>query len=158
MVWALYRRFILWWVSILLLATGPVWAGYFGLINTIWVTDHTYITSIIAGIFIFRNLQIGWYTYKSIDEDWAYDNHDKLKKHKDSAWFMSGQILALGMLGTVIGMIHMLTSVSGPTGDSAQLQTMITGLFGAMGMALYTNAVGLFCSLVLKQQIKYICE
>lgn len=145
-----HSKFIAWWVSVLMIATGVFWAGYFGLVHTIWEADETYITSIIAIIFVLSNLYLG------IAAFWADDpfvaSEDWFKNRMQTLWFLSEQIMALGMLGTVIGLIMMLANNFVGSGDAA-MQTMLAGMWKSMGLALYTNAVGLLCSIALKVQV-----
>lgn len=148
-----YSKFLAWWVSILLLATGVFWAGYFGFIYEIWVSDITYITSIIAAVFILINAFLGWISFKVRDPDYVDSNRELVKNRLETVWFTSEQIMALGMLGTVIGLIHMLAAnFIGANGD-ANMQMLLGDMWKAMGLALYTNAVGLICSIALKVQV-----
>jgi len=150
-----YSKFIAWWVSILLIATGLFWAGYFGLVQKVWETDVTMITTLIALIFIVVNLPLGWASYKLSDPSYKVLHRGKLDRLLDTCWFTSEQLMALGMLGTVIGLIHMLAAnFIGVGGDG--MQGMLSEMWKAMGLALYTNAVGLICSIVLKVQVYFI--
>lgn len=144
-----HAKFIAWWVSVLLMATGVFWASYFGLIQAMWIADETYITSLIAAIFVVTNVYLGiaayWAGYPIVTyEDW-------FRNRLQTTWFISEQLMALGMLGTVIGLIMMLANnfVAGDAG----MQNMLAGMWKSMGLALYTNAVGLVCSIVLKIQV-----
>lgn len=144
-----HTKFIAWWVSILLLATGVFWAGYFGLIQAMWEADETYITSIIAVAFVVTNIYLGiaayWAGYPAVTyEGW-------FRNRLQTTWFVSEQLMALGMLGTVIGLIMMLANNF--VGGAGDMQNMLGGMWKSMGLALYTNAVGLVCSIVLKVQV-----
>lgn len=146
-----HAKFIAWWVSILLVATGVFWSGYFGLIEKIWIADETYITSIIALSFVLTNVYLG------IAAFWADDpfvtSEDWFRDRMQTVWFVSEQLMALGMLGTVIGLIMMLANnFVGDAGGTA-MQSMLAAMWKSMGLALYTNAVGLVCSIMLKIQV-----
>lgn len=153
-----HKRFILWWVSVLLVSTFVFWAYYFGLINTIWVSDTTKITSIIAVLFTITNLVLGWLAYKASDPFFVSTRRPLLEKITDYCWFISEQIMALGMLGTVIGLIHMLEGnvIGSNLNDMSNVQKMLGSMWSAMGLALYTNAVGLLFSIILKMQVYFI--
>lgn len=144
-----HTKFIAWWVSVLLMATGIFWAGYFGLIQAMWHADETYITSIIAAAFVVMNMYLGiaayWADYPAV----TYENW--FRNRLQTTWFVSEQLMALGMLGTVIGLILMLANNF--VGGAADMQGMLGGMWKSMGLALYTNAVGLVCSIVLKVQV-----
>jgi hypothetical protein len=149
-----YFKFISWWVSVLLMLTVVFWSYYFGLVSKIWASDVTMITSIIAGIFLFVNIfSISRLSLQVADDDYVLRNHKTLLDKFESIWFISEQLMALGMLGTVIGLIHMLAnSFVGTAGDAA-MQTLLSNMWASMGLALYTNAVGLIASIVLKVQV-----
>lgn len=147
-----YKNFIIWWVSILLLATGTFWANHFGLINEIWINDVTYITSAIAVVFILFNIALGWITFKSSDPSFLLSHKTPVTRVYDMGWFLSEIMMALGMFGTVIGLILMLSN-SFIGSDPTQMQSQLGSMWEHMGLALYTNAVGIIASIVLKLQI-----
>lgn len=149
-----YSKFVFWWVSVLLILTATFWSYYFGFIQTIWENDITYITSIIAAIFIAANIPLGWASYK-IGKDRKFYKQ-KINKILETCWFTSEQLMALGMLGTVIGLIHMLAVNFVGIGSDVGMQGMLGDMWKAMGLALYTNAVGLVCSIILKVQVYFI--
>jgi hypothetical protein len=77
---------------------------------------------------------------------------DFTNKLVDTCWFLSEQMLALGMLGTVIGFIYLLTSgiTSASVSDPASLATLLGNMSVGLGIALYTNATGILSSLITK--------
>lgn len=157
MILSNYKRFIFWWVSVLLVATSIFWANYFGLVNTIWASDSTKITSVIVVLFTITNLALGWLAWKASDPIFMSTKRYILEKITDYSWFMSEMLMALGMLGTVIGLIHMLeVNAISNIKDSNAIQGMLGGMWKAMGLALYTNAVGLLFSIILKFQVYFI--
>lgn len=149
-----YKNFIIWWVSILLVATGTFWATHFGLVQEIWNNDVTYITSAIAIVFILFNIALGWITYKTSDPSFLLEKKKTIVSTYDMGWFLSEIMMALGMFGTVIGLILML-STSFVGSDPSQMQGQLSEMWKHMGLALYTNAVGIIASIVLKIQIFY---
>lgn len=152
----LKKKFYQWWVSVLLIATIIFWFYYLGIVSKIYKIDETMLTSVIMIIFVVFNAVLGWIAYRL--DDPTYTNRAKLIKAADNCWFMSEQMLALGMLGTVIGLINMLNTglVSSEIQNIENLQGMIMGMWKHMGLALYTNAVGLATSIVFKKQIQFI--
>lgn len=152
-----YKRFIFWWVSVLLVATSIFWANYFGVVETIWNSDSTRITSIILVLFTITNLVLGWLAWKASDPFFVSVHRKILEKITDYSWFMSEMLMALGMFGTVVGLIHMLEiNTVNNLKDSNAIQGMLGGMWKAMGLALYTNAVGLLFSIILKFQVYFI--
>lgn len=68
-------------------------------------------------------------------------------------WFASDLCLSIGMMGTVIGFIMMLSGFATvDVADMTTVQDMIKGLGGGMSTALYTTLVGLVSSALLKIQ------
>lgn len=153
----IYKRFIFWWVSVLLIATSLFWANYFGLVHTIWASDTTKITSIILALFTITNVALGWLAWKASDPIFVSTKIYILEKITDYSWFMSEMLMALGMFGTVVGLIHMLeANTVSNTQDTSAIQGMLAGMWKAMGLALYTNAVGLLFSIILKFQVYFV--
>jgi biopolymer transport protein ExbB/TolQ len=75
------------------------------------------------------------------------------KKGHESAWFMVDLLIKLGLLGTIIGFILMLGTVSqADTLDIQTMQTVLKDMSGGMGTALYTTLLGLSTSVLLSGQ------
>lgn len=137
-----YKQFYIWWVVNLAVATGVYWAWYTGIVATIWNDDVTMITSGLAAMYVLTTTLIGYVAYTK----------DFTSKIVDACWFLSEQMLALGMLGTVIGFIYLLTTgiSSASVTDPTSLATLLANMSVGLGIALYTNAVGIIGSLVTK--------
>lgn len=138
----LFKPFYIWWVTNLAVASGVFWAWYHGIISKIWHDDVTMITTVLAVLYIITTLLIGYV---------AYTKNFK-SKIVDACWFLSEQMLALGMLGTVVGFIYLLTSgiTSASVTDPASLATLLANMSVGLGIALYTNATGILSSLITK--------
>ena len=136
------KSFYIWWITNLAVASGVFWAYHQGIIQKIWHDDVTMITSALAILYIVTTCIIGYVAYT--------------KKYKsklvDACWFLSEQMLALGMLGTVIGFIYLLSSgiTSASVTDPTSLATLLANMSVGLGIALYTNAVGILASLISK--------
>ena len=75
------------------------------------------------------------------------------KKGHEWAWFLVDLLIKLGLLGTIIGFILMLSSVSqADTLDIQAMQIVLKDMSGGMGTALYTTLLGLSTSLLLSGQ------
>lgn len=135
--------------------TGIFWSLHYGLVQLVWETDITFITSIITTIFLAASCSLGWIAYKQSDPAFAAANKGTISKVYDTSWFLSEILMALGMLGTVIGLIYMLaTSFIGS--DQSQMQSQLGEMWQHMGLALYTNAVGIVASIILKLQVYFV--
>lgn len=148
------KKFYMWWLSILLTATILFWTHYMGFIAKIWHTDITMLSSVIAFTFIVANFKLGWISYHL---DSGSVSNTQLVKETNTVWFLSEIVMAIGMLGTVIGLIHMLAAnFVGDTANTNALQGILGNMWQSMGLALYVNAVGLVASIVLKLQVHFI--
>ena len=118
------KPFYIWWVTNLAVITGVFWAWYHGIVATIWQDDVTMITTALSVMFVLTNILVGYVAYTK----------DFSSKIVDACWFLSEQMLALGMLGTVVGFIYLLTtgissaSVTDPTSLATLLASMSVGL------------------------------
>lgn len=136
------KPFYIWWVTNLVVASGIFWAWHKGIITEIWHDDVTMITSLLAILYVFTTILIGYIAYTK----------DFTSKIVDACWFLSEQMLALGMLGTVIGFIYLLTSgiTNASVTDPASLAALLANMSVGLGIALYTNATGILSSLITK--------
>lgn len=139
----------------MMLATGVFWAYYFGVVSQIWHDDKTKLTSLIALIFLSANIVLGHTAYKIADSNYVKTYKEKILKRLNGFWFISEQLMALGMLGTVIGLVLMLSSnfVGNDLQNSNAMQALLGNMWKSMGLALYANAVGLVASIALKMQV-----
>lgn len=137
-----FKPFYIWWVTNLFVITGIYWAWHHGIVATIWQDDVTMITSALSVMFVITNILVGYIAYTK----------DFTNKLVDACWFLSEQMLALGMLGTVIGFIYLLSSgiSSASVTDPTSLATLLANMSVGLGIALYTNAVGILASLITK--------
>ena len=68
-------------------------------------------------------------------------------------WFASDFCLSIGMIGTVIGFIMMLSGLAQvDVSDINTVQGLIKNLGSGMSTALYSTLTGLVCSSLLKVQ------
>lgn len=77
----------------------------------------------------------------------------QLRGQHEVGWFITGALIKLGMLGTVIGFVMMLGSMTHLNSlDIAQVQTLMSAMTQGMKIALNTTIVGLVGSLLLGLQ------
>lgn len=136
------KPFYIWWITNLAVITGVFWAWHHGIVATIWQDDVTMITTALSVMFVLTNILVGYVAYTK----------DFSSKIVDACWFLSEQMLALGMLGTVVGFIYLLTTgiSSASVTDPTSLATLLASMSVGLGIALYTNAVGILASLITK--------
>jgi hypothetical protein len=120
--------------------------------NYIWEMDRTKLSFVIMIFYLLGTMYMGCRIYKREANIGPAINHGKT----NGIWFVADQFLSLGMIGTVIGFIIMLTSIfSVDLSDSGNYSILITNMLVGMGTALWTTLVGLITSMMLKNQIVY---
>ena len=139
-----------WWTAIVLLAVS-VFAGqwYFEIVNFVLDNDSTYLSLGIFGLFVATSTVVGYWCYQ-------VQNGNTIKEATiNPVWFISDLLMSLGMVGTLLGFLMVLTSSfqNIDVSDLDAMQTVIGQLAAGMGIALLTSLVGLVSSLSLKIQL-----
>ena len=126
------QKFIMWWIIVNIQTTIISVAYYFGFFDSLYTNDITHLGFVLVGLYFVTTAWIGRITAK------------KTSKGIDVGWFISEMCLMIGMIGTVIGFIAMLSIFL--TGldmtNTASLIQAISGMGAGMGTALYTTLVG----------------
>jgi hypothetical protein len=94
-------------------------------------------------------------TYKSSKNPPITEHEISEYAHKNEmGWFASDIFLTIGMIGTVMGFIYMLSTSFAEisTANVVTLKTAMSKMSMGMGAALYTTAAGLICGTILKIQ------
>lgn len=144
-----YNMFLRWWLITALTASVAVAFWAVGWLKSIYVADVTYLTFLISWIYIIFTVRCGIACRR-------FDKRKKLftiPRLIESGWFASDQLLSIGMVGTVIGFIMMLSSFSTlDFEDVSTAQDLMMNLGSGMGTALSTTLLGLVGSVLLKVQ------
>ena len=116
---------------------------YFGILHELYQTDFTKLSWVIIAIFFIMSTTLG------------YKLHKKNLAITDFEWFVAESMLSIGMVGTVIGFIYMLTTIF--TGLDVQqiatVQQALSDMATGMGTALWTTLIGLIFSIIYKTQL-----
>ena len=81
----------------------------------------------------------------------------KLNGPHELGWFLADIMLKLGLLGTIVGFILMLSSVAQTsTIDANTMQNILRQMSGGMGTALYTTLAGLLGSVTMAVQYQML--
>lgn len=140
-----------WWTSIVLVT---VITGLFeynlGIYEFVLENDPTYITFAIAFCFTLTTLAIGWCTYK-VQFRSLKPNENQLSP----LWFSADAVMSIGMVGTLLGFLMVLTSTFQDidTSSAEAMKEVIGQLAAGMGTALLTSLAGLIASIILKLQL-----
>lgn len=140
--------FLRWWILMVLLIVGSIIAIDHGLLTKLINADLTRISFIIFALFMVYSIHVGCATYRACKG--SLDQNSVL----NSVWFISDQVFTLGMIGTIIGFIYMLSTnlYTVDISNQATLRSVMLQMGAGMGTALYTTASGLVCGLLLKVQ------
>lgn len=144
------KKFLEWWILLLIQASGLGICYYFDLIHWAWANDATKISFLIVLIWLVFTIKCGFEAYQ-LDKRILY--LDEINQKFESGWFASDQCLTLGMLGTVIGFLLMMGSLNIDTTDVKAIQEMLKTMSLGMATALITTAVGMIFGNLIKLQL-----
>lgn len=91
---------------------------------------------------------------RPIDQSLLLDSFEgELRRGHHFGWFVADLLLTLGLLGTVVGFILMLTPISGLNSDDhGAIRHALSAMGGGMAVALYTTLAGLIGGTLLRIQ------
>ena len=137
-----------WWLLFCISIAAVFTAHTFGFTQALIENDVTRLSFVILTVYLVGSIFVGWATYKQ-------QNNNNIIWHTNIGWFASESMLALGMIGTVIGFILMLGNSfeSLNVSDTTSVKDALTDMALGMSTALYTTLVGLCCSQALKVQL-----
>ena len=140
--------FLRWWLLFCTSCAALFTAYSFGFIDALIAKDITRLSFVILGVFFSGSIFVGWLTYKR-------SRGKSVEAGTNIGWFITELLLALGMIGTVIGFILMLggSFESLNIADTGSVKTALTDMAIGMSTALYTTLVGMVCSQILKVQL-----
>lgn len=146
-----------WWLIFTLIVLGSIFTGSIGLYGEIWRKDASYLSCTILAIFYAGTIFCGW-TVAKFSTD-TTNRHlttlewQQFERFEEIGWFISELCLTLGMLGTIIGFVMMLSGFESLDISKQQtIQGLLAQLGNSMATALYTTLVGLVCGCLLKMQ------
>ena len=140
--------FLRWWL-LFCTSIAVMFIGHaFGFTQALLNNDMKRLSFVIITLFFGSSIFVGYETYKK-------SKGKSVESGTNIAWFVTEMMLALGMIGTVIGFILMLGSSfeSLNVSDTTSVKTALTDMALGMSTALYTTLVGLVCSQALKVQL-----
>ena len=141
---------VLWFLGFFCVSCGIELSYYYGVLQHIYNSDITKITSLICIIFAWQSSVCGISLWNVLQRN----NHQDIgQKRVESGWLWSDVVLSLGMIGTVIGFMVMLTGFSGVDfSNTDAIQGLISQIGYGMSTSLSTTLVGLIASVILKLQ------
>jgi len=149
-----YIPFLKWWLLFTVICVVAIFVQYAGFYSLLWEKDSSYLSWGIFCIFAFFSIVCGSYifsTCKSPPKD--EESFEDCLRQEEVGWFFSEFCLTLGMIGTIVGFIFMLSGFEGiDTSKPQTVQLLLSDLGKSMATALYTTLVGLICGSLLKIQ------
>jgi uncharacterized membrane protein len=144
------RPVVLYFVGVFVAGIGIEISYVTGILETLYYNDVTKLSVLMVAILL-------WQSYSCLSE--VKNQCEPIVNDKDTdrilerGWFLSDVLLSLGMVGTVIGFIAMLTGfIDIDFSDAESVQGLIAQLGYGMSTALTTTLVGLISSIILKIQ------
>jgi drug/metabolite transporter (DMT)-like permease len=150
------RCFLQWFVLLLSYGTAAFFAAYYGLLQSIWRTDVTYMTSVIGAIFAAAALYIGFASWRFDSKGTiAYPHNETRPNRQATAIADSGLgrtasyvITLVGLLGTVIGLTLQMRSMA--TIDVGNINSLVAAfklISTSLGSAFYATGCGIIGSI-----------
>jgi len=144
------RPVVLYLVGVFVAGVGLEIAYMTGVLESLYHNDVTKLSVLMAVILLWQSFSC-LHEVKNQCDPIPNDTHTD--KVLERGWFLSDVLLSLGMVGTVIGFIAMLTGfVDLDFADAESVQSLIGNLGYGMSTALTTTLVGLVSSILLKLQ------
>lgn len=156
-----YALFLKWWLFFTLTVVGTIFAQQLGVFLEIWEKDASYLSIATMAIFTVATILCGSLSYKvcraasELEDDEILDDESlgKFEREEELGWFFSELCLTLGMVGTIIGFVMMLSGFESlDLANPQTVQGLLSELGKSMATALYTTLVGLICGTLLKVQ------
>jgi len=151
--WSLALR---WWLVFMLINLGTALVLFTGVVDDVNKADFTKLSFVIYASFYVFTVRNGIHTYRiSKKQNMSETEVEDYCNKSEVGWFVADALLALGMIGTVVGFIYILSlSFAGLTVvTTLTVQAALIQMSVGMSTALYTTASGLICSLLLKIQL-----
>ena len=152
-----HKLFLRWWLAFASILVGLTVFTTGGGWTELYSKDATKLSFAIIAVFLGMSQWCGYKTWllsRFIDRGKRIEDDHMIKQVEntmEAGWFASDLCLTVGMAGTVIGFIMMLSGFAKvDVSDVSTVQGLIKNL--GMSTALYSTLAGLICSALLKLQ------
>lgn len=138
-----------WWTIFVAIVAGLIAAWFLGYVDYVLANDVTRLSVAILALFMGASCWTGVLAARKPSENQVMPNF---------LWFASDACMSLGMMGTTVGLLIVLTSNfnSVDASNVAAMSSLMAVIASGMGTALTTTFVGLGASLLLKFQLVVI--
>jgi hypothetical protein len=130
------------WTLFVAILTGLGAAWYYGYIDYVLANDVTRLSVVILGLFLSASAWVGVLAVKG-------------KQPTKMLWFIAGACTKLGLLGTVGGLMIMMSANFSDIGnpDVNVIEGVITAMISGMGTAMLTTLIGIMAAMLLEMQL-----
>lgn len=143
-----HNVYVKWLVVAALYVVSLFWCYYFGFLTAAFMADQSHITIVIFLLFMAATAFLGKTCY-----DYGEIEKEIINRRLDLGWQLSEYAMLLGIIGTVIGFILMLSQMSSIDISSANAAAkLLTEIPYSLGTALYTTVFGAIGNLLIKIQ------
>ena len=140
-----------WWSTIIIASTLlAITEIYVGVTKYLVDMDPTRLSLLIVSIVVLSSLVMGYYAYL------IQFRHTRISEQALSPlWFFSDTVLSIGMVGTLVGFLIVLTTTfqNIDQTNAAEIKRIISELANGMGIALITSLTGLISSIIMKFEL-----
>jgi len=143
------KPLVRWWVVFSIVMVSVTSALTAGLASFITSNDKTHLSWLIVAIFIGASIHLGYIVF-----------HKGVEGKFGATVYLAEVCTSLGLLGTIIGLILMISNafMGLDVSDQASLSGALMAMSSGLGVALTTTLTGLSCSLLLSVQLAVVRE
>ena len=152
------KVFLRWLLLLAFIGNSIIIAVVLGFHETLFSTSiGSVIGSIIFTLFVAVSLRLGMdsFTLSSIvkNEEPDHPHVMRLRNHTTIGNFVGGVCMAVGMVGTILGIRTLLTGFDTvEAGNHESVKALMETVASGFGTALDTTLIGLMCSILLSVQ------
>lgn len=130
------------WTLFVAILSGLAAAWHFGYVTYVLDNDVTRLSVVIAAVFLGASVWIGVLAVKG-------------KEPTKMLWFIAGSCTKLGLLGTVGGLMIMMSANFSDIGnaDVNVIEGVIVAMISGMGTAMLTTLIGIMAAMLLEMQL-----
>lgn len=139
-----------WWFIFCSSILGVVLAYFLGFFTYLNEVDQSHIGKAVLAIYLLGTLFVGQLTFRARHRRGILDRHGEL------CWYLPELMMGLGMVGTLVGFLLLLSTALGSpinTADTQAMMKLIANMGSGFSTAVITTLIGLVCSLAFKLQL-----
>ncbi len=149
----LYSCMIKWLILFVVAMTG-LSVGLWYITNG-WITiyDRSFVSYIIVFLFVYATVTCGWSTMILNKSQFNEDELRNVNRVNDRGWFLSGQSVNLGLVGTVVGFMIIGSGFFGlDMNDKESIERLVKTMGIGVSTALFTTLLGQLSNILLQFQ------